>query len=62
MLTERLALRRFTRADAPNLLSLDGDPLVMRYLEGTTKSLAQVRDQVLPWLTGCHLHHPGLSA
>lgn len=61
MLTERLVLRRFTAADAANLLSLDGDPLVMRYLEGSTKSLAQVRDQVLPWLAGCHLRHPGFG-
>jgi hypothetical protein len=27
VLTERMALRRFTPADAANLLSLDGDPL-----------------------------------
>ena len=61
MLTERLALRRFTRADAANLLSLDGDPLVMRFLTGTAKSLAQVRDEVLPKLTGCHLRFPGFG-
>ena len=61
VLTERLALRRFTPADAANLLSLDGDPLVMRYLEGSTKSLAQVRDHVLPRLARCHLRHPGFG-
>ena len=61
VLTERLALRRFTPADAANLLSLDGDPLVMRYLEGSTKSLAQVRDQVLPRLARCHLQYPGFG-
>lgn len=32
--TERLALRRFTRADADLLLALDSDPEVMRYLNG----------------------------
>jgi RimJ/RimL family protein N-acetyltransferase len=61
VLTERLVLRRFTPADAANLLSLDGDPLVMRYLEGRTKSQAQVRDQVLPRLARCHLRHPGFE-
>jgi RimJ/RimL family protein N-acetyltransferase len=61
VLTERLALRRFTPADAANLLSLDGDPLVMRYLEDSTKSLAQVRDQVLPRLARCHVRHPGFG-
>jgi hypothetical protein len=47
MLTERLMLRRFTSADTANLLSLDGDPQVMRFLTGTTRSLAQIRDE---WL------------
>jgi RimJ/RimL family protein N-acetyltransferase len=61
MLTERLALRRFTTADAANLLSLDGDPLVMRFLTGTTRSLAQIRDEVLPDLAGCHLRFPGFG-
>jgi RimJ/RimL family protein N-acetyltransferase len=61
VLTERLVLRRFTPADAANLLSLDGDPLVMRYLEGSTKSRVQVRDRVLPRLAQCHLRHPGFG-
>ncbi len=59
MLTERLALRRFTTADKQNLLSLDGDPQVMRFLTGTARSLAQIRDEVLPGLAGCHLRFPG---
>jgi RimJ/RimL family protein N-acetyltransferase len=59
VLTERMTLRRFTPADAASLLSLDGDPQVMRYLEGSTKSLVQVRSQVLPQLAGCHLRYPG---
>ena len=41
VLTERLVLRRFTPADAANLLSLDGDPLVMRYLEGRTRRVLE---------------------
>ena len=59
MLTERLALRRFTTADTQNLLSLDGDPQVMRFLTGTAKSPAQIRDETLPELAGCHLRFPG---
>src|SRR5215472_17460628 len=61
MLTERLALRRFTGADAANLLSLDGDPQVMRFLTGAAKSAAQIRDGVLPKLTGLHLRFPGFG-
>ena len=61
MLTELVALRRFTPADAASLLSLDGDPQVMRYLEGSTKSLGQVRSLVLPQLAGCHLRYPGFG-
>lgn len=32
--TERVVLRRFTEVDADNLVTLDGDPEVMRYLTG----------------------------
>jgi RimJ/RimL family protein N-acetyltransferase len=32
--TERLILRRFTEADVENLVELDSDPEVMRYLNG----------------------------
>ena len=32
--TERLILRWFTEADVDNLVDLDGDPDVMRYLNG----------------------------
>jgi RimJ/RimL family protein N-acetyltransferase len=61
MLTERLALRRFTSGDAENLVSLDGDPQVMRFLTGTARSLAQIRDEVLPDLAGLHLRYPGFG-
>ena len=61
LLTERLALRRFTSADAANLLILDGDPMVMRYLTGTPRSPAQVRAEVLPRLAGVHLRFPGFG-
>lgn len=61
MRTERLALRRFSTADAANLLRLDGDPQVMRFLTGATRSLAQIRAEVLPALAGCHLRYPGFG-
>jgi RimJ/RimL family protein N-acetyltransferase len=61
MRTERLALRRFTTADTQNLLSLDGDLQVMRFLTGTARSPAQIRDEVLPDLAGCHLRFPGFG-
>jgi RimJ/RimL family protein N-acetyltransferase len=32
--TERLILRRFTEDDVDNLVALDSDPEVMRYLNG----------------------------
>ena len=32
--TERLILRRFTMEDIDNLVALDGDPEVMRFLNG----------------------------
>lgn len=32
--TERLLLRRFTMADVDNLVALDGDPAVMRFITG----------------------------
>ena len=46
--TERLALRRFTTADAANLLSLDGDPQVMgaRVLVGLAFTGLGVREVV----------------
>ena len=44
-MTERLVLRRFTAADAGNLLPLDGDPEVMRYLEPRIRT----RDEWSAW-------------
>lgn len=59
--TARLALRRFTPADAGDLLTLDGDPAVMRYLESRTRSLAQIEAEVLPGLLTFHTLHPGFG-
>jgi RimJ/RimL family protein N-acetyltransferase len=61
LLTERMALRRMTGADAVNLVSLDGDPLVMRFLDRKIRSLAEIRDEVIPHLTGCHRRYPGFG-
>ncbi len=61
LVTERLALRRFTPADAGNLLTLDGDPAVMRFLSSRTKSLAQIEAGVLPRFLAFHTRHPGFG-
>ncbi|WP_104479828.1 GNAT family N-acetyltransferase [Actinokineospora auranticolor] len=47
--TDRLTLRRFTRADVDNLVSLDADPQVMRYLTGGVPTPREVVEStVLP--------------
>lgn len=47
--TERLILRRFTPADLDNLVELDSDPAVMRYLTGGLPTAREVvRDRILP--------------
>lgn len=48
LLTERLALRRFTPSDVDNLLLLDGDAEVMRYIDGGAKTRAEIEESVLP--------------
>jgi RimJ/RimL family protein N-acetyltransferase len=51
--TPRLVLRRFTMADVDNLVSLDADPDVMRYVTGgITTSREEIETEILPdWLT-----------
>ena len=56
--TERLVLRRFTPADVGNLLALDGDPEVMRYLEPRVKTRAQIEAEVLPLFLGRYQRCP----
>lgn len=47
--TERLILRRFTESDVDNLVELDSDPEVMRYLNGGTPTPREVvRLDILP--------------
>jgi RimJ/RimL family protein N-acetyltransferase len=61
LVTERLVLRRFTAGDAGNLLALDGDPEVMRYLEPRVKTRAQIEAEVLPLFLGRHQRYPGFG-
>jgi RimJ/RimL family protein N-acetyltransferase len=48
--TERLVLREFTAGDVENLVELDGDPAVMRYLTGGRATpRPEIRDEILPY-------------
>ena len=48
--TERLILRRFTPDDLDDLVALDSDPAVMRYINGgDPTSVEEMRDDYLPW-------------
>jgi RimJ/RimL family protein N-acetyltransferase len=51
--TDRLVLRRFTEADVDNLVDLDSDPQVMRFLTGGRPTPREViRGETLPrWLS-----------
>lgn len=57
----RLALRQFTTADVNDLLTLDGDPRVMRFLAPKTKSRAQIQAEVLPRFLACYRRYPGFG-
>jgi len=47
--TDRLVLRRFTEADVDNLVDLDGDPDVMRFINGgEPTSRSEIERDVLP--------------
>jgi len=47
--TERLILRRFTEADVENLVDLDSDPEVLRYINGGTPTPRDVIEhEILP--------------
>ena len=48
--TERLTLRRFTPDDLDDLVALDSDPAVMRYINGGRPTPRdEMRDDYLPW-------------
>lgn len=52
LVTDRLMLRRFTDADVDNIVDLNADPEVMRYLTGGKPTARDVvRDEIIPrWL------------
>lgn len=53
--THRLTLRRFTEDDEDNLVELDSDPQVMRFLSGGRPTpREEVRSRILPALLGCY--------
>jgi RimJ/RimL family protein N-acetyltransferase len=51
--TPRLAIRQFTEDDVDNLVSLNSDPEVMRYL-GRPPSSEVVRDEIIPFHLGVY--------
>lgn len=50
--TERLILRQFTQADLDNLLELDSDPEVMRWINGGYPTPREVLQEHLAWYLG----------
>ena len=60
--TDRLVLRWFTMADTENLVSLDADPDVMRFVPGgMPTSREEIRDEVLPAFLGYYQRDEGFG-
>src|SRR5687768_14344074 len=58
--TERLILRRFTADDVANLVDLDGDPAVMRYLTGGPPTpREEIEGDILPAFLGYYSRFAG---
>jgi RimJ/RimL family protein N-acetyltransferase len=58
--TDRLVLRQFTMADADNLVNLDADPDVMRFVTGgIPTSREEIQDEVLPAFLGYYQRYEG---
>jgi RimJ/RimL family protein N-acetyltransferase len=58
--TERLVLRQFTMADADNLVDLDADPDVMRFITGgLATSRDKIKNQLLPAFLACYRRFEG---
>src|SRR6204780_2491341 len=58
--TDRLVLRRFTAADADNLVDLDADPDVMRFITGgIPTSREEIQDEVLPAFLAYYQRYEG---
>lgn len=60
--TERLRLRRFTETDADNLFALNGDPAVMRFLNGGKPlSLDVIQREILPQFLASYEQRDGFG-
>jgi RimJ/RimL family protein N-acetyltransferase len=60
--TSRLTLRRFTEGDEDDLVELDSDPEVMRFLSGGRPTpREQIRDRVLPGFLDYYERYDGLG-
>jgi RimJ/RimL family protein N-acetyltransferase len=58
--TERLILRRFTEADIDDLVDLDSDPAVMRFISGGRPTpRAQIENEILPAYLGYYTRFAG---
>jgi len=58
--TPRLVLRRFTMADVDNLVSLDADPDVMRFVTGGIPTAReQIETEILPAFLGYYERYEG---
>jgi RimJ/RimL family protein N-acetyltransferase len=58
--TPRLMLRRFTRADADNLVSLNADPDVMRFITGGVPlGRGEIEEELLPAFLGYYERFDG---
>jgi RimJ/RimL family protein N-acetyltransferase len=59
--TDRLTLRRFTKADEDNLFELNSDPEVRRFLDGEPTSRAEVRTRIIPAFLGYYERFGGFG-
>jgi RimJ/RimL family protein N-acetyltransferase len=60
--TAQLVLREFTEQDVDNLVELDSDPAVMRYLNGGRATpREQIANDFLPNVLSCYATFPGLG-
>jgi RimJ/RimL family protein N-acetyltransferase len=60
--TQRLVLRQFTEADADNLVSLDADPDVMRFVTGgEPASRDEIENDFLPAFLGYYQRYEGFG-
>ena len=61
--TARLSIRRFTAADEDNLVSLNSDPEVMRYITGglPVPGREEIRADIIPYNVAAYDRHPGFG-